>query len=387
MLRKLFGGLALVCLTTGVLYARQGIITTTDHRTIEGDITPQGDSVQVIVKGQPRPLIISKNAIEKTVYPDEVGAQVRDALKQLGPTDVRSRVLAAREAINAHAYDAAREALNQAAAIDPKNREVRDLLDQVARLAPAPEAPAPASQPTTAPASPATPPKPSVQSFTYKRQVTPAEINRIRQLEWRADQQEAVRVQIEPEARRKFLAGYVDISPPDFNALSPQSQAALILDKGRPEVKTGVLITSDPATMVEFKKSVNRVILQSCASVACHGSAKTGPFVLVNPAANNAAVYTNFLILQDSWQEVKGAKRPLIDRNYPETSLLVQYLLPADLADTPHPEVPNYRGAVRTKNDPRYTAILNWIQSLNPVAPPYNIDLAQEGPATAPKSK
>jgi hypothetical protein len=82
---------------------------------------------------------------------------------------------------------------------------------------------------------------------------------------------------------------------------------------------------------------------------------------------------------------VKGGLRSVVDRDFPESSLLLQYMLPLDRADAPHPDVPGFKPMARSKNDPKYQEALAWIKSLSAVAPAYGVDLSAE--ETPPKPK
>ena len=56
--------------------------------------------------------------------------------------------------------------------------------------------------------------------------------------------------------------------------------------------------------------------------------------------------------------------------------MLVEFAVPPDISDVPHPKAENYHGVVRTRNDPRLKGLIDWISSLNPVVPDYSeIDL------------
>lgn len=383
MLRKLVGGLALMAVTSTVLLAQQGTVTTKDGKQYEGNVTEKGQILEITgVPGLDGPVEVNRANVESVTYPDKVADEVRAALPKLKSDDFKSRIELAKVAIDAHAYDAARDALNEAAKISPGNAEIAELRQKIAAQMPA--------APTTAPAAPTTAPGPAhlapgaLPPPALKRNIVPFEINEVRQLEWRGED-EPIRVILDADAKRRFLQHYTDITAADFNALTPVQQANLMLSKGPPGVFPGVQIMSDPAAILEFKRGVSRVILQSCATANCHGGDKAGTFKLINPAAGTTALYTDYVILQTSVGVNGPGGRPIIDRVNPEASLLLQYMLPPDQADTPHPKTPAYHGAVRNKNDPRYMEILHWIQSLNPVAPRYGIDLTQEAPKAPPR--
>ena len=74
----------------------------------------------------------------------------------------------------------------------------------------------------------------------------------------------------------------------------------------------------------------------------------------------------------------------MIDRDRPADSLLLQFSLPPNLSDHPHPEVPGFKPIVRTLKDPRYDQFLRWISNdLSPLQSDYGINLGrgQGGPA------
>ncbi|HWE01908.1 MAG TPA: tetratricopeptide repeat protein [Tepidisphaeraceae bacterium] len=370
MLRKLVIGLGLVILGSTPLYARQGTVVTKDGHSYEGDVVEQGDLVEISgVAGLPGPVKMNKGNVASINYPDKVSDEVHAALKKLDARDVNTRISLAKAAMQAHAYEAARDALNEAAAIEPKNREVSELMLQLG-----PHLPAPATRPMTVPATlPASSEKQPVAAVA-RRQVTPAEINVIRQCEWRGEDDPSVKIQIKADAKKRFLEGYPDLTLAEFSRMTPNQQAVLMLSKGSPAVASGVQISTDPASVAEFKKSVNPIVLHSCGT--CHNGGKAGSFSLV-PALNNAGIYTNFLTLQ----QYTAAGGPMVDRVNPDASMLLQYLLDPTLTTTPHPQVKDFKPAVRTKTDPRYLQVLHWIQSLNPIVPHYGIDLTRETPA------
>ncbi len=75
----------------------------------------------------------------------------------------------------------------------------------------------------------------------------------------------------------------------------------------------------------------------------------------------------------------------MINRQNPEQSLLLAYLLPPGITDEPHPDAKGYHGAVRNKTDPRLAQVFAWIRDdLKPLTPDYSaIDLSKP-PATQP---
>jgi len=70
-----------------------------------------------------------------------------------------------------------------------------------------------------------------------------------------------------------------------------------------------------------------------------------------------------------------------VDRQNPDASLLLEYMLPPDVAKIPHPPtVPPYKGAVKTKSEVRFARVSQWIHDFTGIQPTYGIDLTTEAP-------
>ena len=390
---------SVVLLSGPAARAKQGTVKLTDGRTLEGDITETGDKIIVKMKGGQATLNRQAVAPNGITYGDNPAAEFDQRMGELAPTDAAGRVKLAHWAFDHKLYDQALQAVDSALEIDRRNQEARDLrvtIEQQVQMQrkvgsanggggdtgaatttppPATARPAGARAPaTTAPAAT----RPDTGGGPPRRMVTPAEVNRIRQVEWR-DGENNVRVKIDANIRKRFLDNNAEYSPQQFQRLTPVQQARAILTKGSPEMQQQVTIMSDPPTLLEFRRQVERVILPGCASTQCHGSPGAGLF-LYNPADNDQQAYTNFLLLQDYETSVNGKKRAMIDRSRPEDSLLLQYGLPREVADFAHPNVNGYRPVFRGRKDPRFVEVANWAsQSLAPVKPEYGIDLTGEG--------
>jgi hypothetical protein len=195
------------------------------------------------------------------------------------------------------------------------------------------------------------------------------------------------------------------LTPQEFNKMNPLQQAHEILANGGNKMAGDVLIMTDPASLAQFKRDVQRHILPGCATAACHGAVtkdgdfylgKIGKFYLHNPANKEAETYTNFMLLQQ--YPISGdSKNPeqatvtidkheyaMVDRQKPENSLLLLYGLPQKDSPLAHPEVQGYKPMFKGRNDPKYQAIFNWMHdTLAPVAPEYGIDLTKEAEESA----
>jgi hypothetical protein len=113
------------------------------------------------------------------------------------------------------------------------------------------------------------------------------------------------------------------------------------------------------------------VVLDKCATPACHGTDGRGGWRIYgdrNPSTN--LLYTNYIIMHEY---TLGNDR-LINRDFPDQSLLLTDGLP-EATDHPVPIDPAFRG----RNDRKYLAILEWIESLSVPAPNYGISLSPQG--------
>jgi hypothetical protein len=155
-------------------------------------------------------------------------------------------------------------------------------------------------------------------------------------------------------------------------------------------MKKDVQVLSDPPALFQYRRQVQPFLIANCATSGCHGGPNAQKFMLITPAESDAASYTNFYILQHYTKPLRASSNTIfghgdlrmVDRQQPERSMLLQYALPGAIAEYDHPEVANYKPAVRGVNDPRYRQILDWIgKSLRPEDPQYGIDFPVPGMA------
>jgi hypothetical protein len=399
MLRHgLIGGIVLAA-AASLLVAKPGVVKTRDGTTFQGDVTSDDTSVYITSKSGIQTKLDKRN-VASIEDADSAAEQFGKQLSQLAPNDVDGRIKLARWAYDNRQYTDARAALDSALKIDPNNRAATELMDTIQRQvrlerdAGTGGAPAGATA-ATRPAPPATQgaagapgdaapggEAPAGAPPEGQRFLSPADINTIRQLEWnRSDAN--VRARLKGDVKRRFIE-YSNASVREFNALNVVDQAWEILTKGTPEMRKDVEILTDPASLAEFRRpTVQGRILAGCATAGCHGTAGAGGFQLFTVGDNEAVAYTNFYILQKYAKTVDGRQQLMIDRAAPDTSLLVQYGLPAEVAEFDHPAVGAYRGIFRGRNDPTYNALVNWMgKTLEIVVPDYGIEYTP--PTTRP---
>jgi len=390
-------GVAAVWLVTSTSLAKPGIVKTRDGKVIEGDVTEQDERVVINIRGiqtsVPRANVLSID------YPPAMEEQFKQRLAKLPRNDIKRRIDLAHWAFDNRRYDLARDALDDALRLDPNNLEAttfRNTVDEQRRLDRS-SAATPAPRPPPGPPPPGAQPPPQPGEKMDRRLLSPSDINIIRQAEIRPD--DNVRVRFDNDVKRRFIA-MTNADPARFNNLKPADQAMEILHHGDPRMRDDVKILQDPATVTEFRRLVPNV-LTGCAATACHGGSAGGRFILYAPADNDAAVYTDFYILEKYVKQgagggsiFGGADRRMIDRANPEQSMLLQYGLPQNMGQPPHPDVRGFRPAYVNKDNPQYRRVLTWIKGQSPMEPVYEgikYDLphapGSEPPATAPATK
>ncbi|MFG0306931.1 MAG: hypothetical protein ACF8Q5_12040 [Phycisphaerales bacterium JB040] len=140
-------------------------------------------------------------------------------------------------------------------------------------------------------------------------------------------------------------------------------------------------IFEDPEALQTFREELHGRtgwLINSCASVRCHGGNDAGWFRLATERAHSTnTVYTNFYIL-DHTRLPDGT--PLIDHDEPEQSPLLQFATRRDNASRPHPPTGADRGprawrpVFTSTSDTRFRKAVAWIRSLYRPRPDYGID-------------
>lgn len=382
------GGVICLMLLASALLARPGVVLTQDGNRFEGDVVENKDKGTVdITPPGGQTITVNHANVSSITYSDEIDKAVRQKLAKLDRNDLAGHLDLARYAIDHHSYDTAREVLEDARRIDPRNRQVNDMLDsvnqQIRARGPTTAESVATTQPAATQETVARPPDAPQDSSGVTRMVTPEEINRIREVELGKNDTN-VRVHIDPDAKKKFLS-FTGMSNSEFARMAPVQQAYMILDQGKRDMRDGVHILSDPPPLLSFHKDVIRALISGCATSKCHGSHSAGSFYLYPQAENEAAIYTDFVILQKYARTINGRRYQFIDRETPDQSLLLQYVLPPDFAEIPHPGKTSYKGIVHSRNDQHYKQIYNWISTQLPLpAPDYGfIDLSAP-PTTKP---
>lgn len=377
-------GLCLAGAAAAVL-AKPGVVRTKEGQVYEGDVVDKDgdDFVTVTVRGISTQ--IARADVQSIADGQGIDDEYKQRLAKLDATDYKGRMDLARWAFAQHRYDLARDAADKALVVDPNSAEATQFLTLVQSQQRMERAKArAASEPTTRDADGA----PIRGAQVEWKLLTAEDVNRVRQEELRRTDSRA-RFQFRNDVEKRFLASNRAHTLVEWRALSPLQRAILILDEGDPSLRTDVYVTTDPGSILEYRRLVQPVALATCATAACHGGSLGGRLVLNTTAeTNEAATYTNFYILQrysETVQAAAGDKQSvfggsatyqMIDRTHPEDSLFLQYGLPRGVAKIPHPDVAAFRPAFnRGREDTKYQAIWRWIgQTLAPIEPNYGIN-------------
>lgn len=365
------------------LLATPGVVRTKNGQLYVGEVTESGDRVTINMGGIDS--AIDRADIESIEYGTFEQLYERK-LSSLAENDAKGRIALARDAFSAKRYLLSARALELALQIDPDNAEAVSMLNVVRNQLKLERDRSPATPGTNPSGSPGSTVAPKLEKVVISHE----QVNLIRLREM--DPRENLPVRIDPSVKRK-MADKLSVTMAQFGRLTPMQQALLILEKGDASMLSGVQVQRDPASLLEFRQKIQPLVLQGCAMSTCHGGALAGSFILYSPANDDATTYTNFLILQSYKKKVAGDANAgifggevvasMIDRSSADRSLLVQYALPALLAQDDHPPVRGYNGIVRDRNDPRYRMLVDWIgKSLARIEPKYGFDFVPPKPPT-----
>jgi len=376
-------------LSSSALFARQGVLKTREGKTLEGDIEETPDKVIITLHGI-KTTIERQNIDGQVEYFDNIEARYKAKLAALPKKQTAAdRLTLARWLFDNKAYELALGEIDEARKLDANSAEAQTLEQtimsqrRIEKNRPAAGTGTnPNPNPGPAPVTPAGTKPPAAE----KKFLTPEDINVIRQTEWRKDDQTVPRVMVPVEIRKKYV-NLKALDPGAFAAKPMPEQAYYILtDPDAPgEMKHDIKITSDPQALAEYRRIVQPLIISNCATTGCHGGKSAGRFFLFNNNTDRDEVaYTNFYILQWYQQTYEGDKAySMIDRTYPDRSILAQYALSQDSAELKHPDIKGqtFKPIAASKQGPGYKAVTTWMKDLQAQDP--NSAPAKDGSHTA----
>ena len=206
-----------------------------------------------------------------------------------------------------------------------------------------------------------------------------ADVNLIRVYE--IDFDRPPKVAVSPETIRELIQNYRS------STLMPDSEEArkalfraepieivrLMFELRARELYPQVKVLSEPWGLNMFRRRVhNAWLINRCATSRCHGGPDAGRFRLHRSHYKDARVrYSNLLTLQrldldPAW--------PLINYDDPESSLIIQYGLPANRAQKPHPAVKGWKPIFTRATNRMLNHSVNWIETMMQPRPEYPVE-------------
>jgi hypothetical protein len=313
------------------------------------------------------------------VAQSDVDASYNERVERLGDKDIDGHYRLAEWCRQQGRYDLVHREARKVLSLDPKHENAALLLKLADRKLKETRARAPASRPAAS---------------TEISLLTDADIQRLRWAELQArgfGRVERVRVEFAKGFVERFVKDLVNDAARDRFRARPAGRFQMVIeaskgvDGAREQYADQIRILDDPRVFSEFRRAVLPDVMKGCGTSACHGGSAAGSFRLVNERGRPAqSLYTNFYILQSA---VGKGGQPVIDRERPDKSLLLQYLLPASEAQVSHPVVQGpVRPVFRSREDRGYQAIREWIVSLHYPRPSYGIRFEGAEPPTTSRA-
>jgi hypothetical protein len=248
---------------------------------------------------------------------------------------------------------------------------------------PMPGNPDTAEDPSINTGGPSTPPGPEAVAYETQpaegaRPLDNEQVNLIKVYE--VDLDDEPRVQVAPAAAAQLIRDYAGqgVIPdrPDaerqFRRLEGHQQLAVIFEVRARELYPQVRILDEPEPLQFWRTTISPQYIARYFRPT-FGDGDLPLFLFTGRPTDENLAYTNLYILE----RYRHDGLPMIDRDRPERSLLVQWGLPREDAAYPAPDIEGWRPFFRGEDDPRYQQYLQWIDALyGNQTPDYGIDYA-----------
>lgn len=220
--------------------------------------------------------------------------------------------------------------------------------------------------------------------------LTAEHINRVRFMELRAAREpninannipiDRVTVVVPTEVTQRFLASVLgdrefrgDAARRRFLAMTPPQKLSTIAYWVRDTedefaYADAVRIERDPTILIEYKRRIQPILMNGCATSACHGNpdtSRTRMRLYNDPRRQDRSLYANFITLRQ-WEV---DHRLLVNRDKPDESLLLTYTLPPDQTRFAHPAADGFKPLYLRDDAPGYRLIRRWISQLRSLHP------------------
>jgi hypothetical protein len=301
--------------------------------------------------------------------------------------DLAGRLALAEAMVERQAWELARMEFASLARTFPNDPTVQQRLGVVeAQIAirQAPKAQSVVTDPTTAqPSDVRDEASPATRQIAGVTLLTDAQINAIRL--WEIDLSRSPAVRIDAETIDLFFDRYRVVLPERFRGeegrrafrrLKPADQLDVFFDAKARDLYPRVTAVSDPPSMQAFRMKINPGYINRFVAPKLGSGAVEGLRLIPGrPYTDVPSAYTNFYALDRFTHQ----GRRMIDRNVPEDSLLLEWGLPRDLARFPAP-LEGLDSYFKSRDDPRYVEVRDWIASLYSPRPEYGIELETDAP-------
>ena len=365
-----------------------------------GKIEQTAGGVDVVLAGQVTS--IKREEIDRILKPAEALAELEEKTRDVKPTDIAGLNNLAKFALENGLPEQAIRYAKMIQQVEPNNRlagiwissaeDLQRKLRITAMPVEPPAAPGGAGAGGSAPVAPVAPAgggdageggeQPAAPVKVIVGQplpLTEAQVQLLRLKEFKPSDGARARVSIKPNTSREFAEqmagkpGYeTDRERQAFQRLKDPDKFARMLDAFRDELNPvdfspGIEIRTDPPQIDFFVRRVYPVILQNCATAVCHGGDSGPGIAWIRADRPRPEQYlANMLALEEGTFGPRND--PLVDRERPAASLLLDFLLPPDVAQRPHPKVQGFPVKVLTDSSVEYRDVDEWIRQLKPNA-------------------
>jgi len=386
---RLIRAVAAVCLLLALLcnaaLAQQVEIELNNGTVVQGELVAESEqAVTLLRSGIREPYLRSDIKEIRTQRELTVDEQFDQRRAAIADTDLLERYKLAAWGVNAKAY---RKALAEIQAIrlaadgdtPPSLLTALDKLETVVNNRLQLEEPeATPDDPTAGTDDTQTPEqRPERKELTW---LTDEQVNLIRVYE--VDLKDNPRVLVPNEVYNELLENYrTDSAMEPFlqsdgrrrlRTLSDSRFLRLLFDLRAREMYGKVTIRTDPPALQDFRRIMYPNFVSSYfRRQYASGDEPVLPLLFKRGNETNE-VYTNFYILA----QASHNGMPMIDRDRPEESLLLQWALPRDQALYPAPQIPGWRPFFNGTDDRLFRQYVSVIDKLYQPKPDYGIDYA-----------
>ncbi|MEM1107181.1 MAG: hypothetical protein AAGH99_00645 [Planctomycetota bacterium] len=347
------------------VFARPAILTTNKGGVFRGELVSE-NSAEVVIKIRGIDATFAREDVRSLTLQDtprEIYDRVRSGLDK---NDLRGRLALARNMLDRGEIGLAKLELNALNRDFPEHPAVLQelvIINATQRLTQVNAAPS--VNETSAEGR--RPTRPNRRGETdFDPYLSRDELRLIRVYEVNLD--EEPRVRVPSDTLNSFFQKYGShgLVPTDrrertaFKRLDGYEQLELIFRVQARDLYAQIEVREEPRSLTRFRRTVNpQYVARYFAPTFGHGQIE-GLALFNDRPDNEAEAYTNLYRLTQF--DYDG--QPMIDRDNPELSLLLQWGLARDAARYPAPDIEGWRPAFRSTDDPRFIRYADWIDTL-----------------------